>query len=255
VLARIGGLDTHYTLEGEGPTVALLHGWGMSGQSLEPLAAVLRPEFQVLTPDLPGFGWSDPPPAAWGSAEYAAHVLGLLDRLGIQRPAVLGHSNGGRVAIRLALQAPGRVGRLVLVASAGVRRRRGPRDHARLAVTRLLKGLAALPGLARLARPLGARWAARVGSRDYKAAGRMRPTLVRLVNEDLAPLLPEIQAPTLLLWGDRDEEVRREAVLTMASRIRGARLLVFPGAGHFPFLDAPARCAEAVIGFLREGAA
>jgi pimeloyl-ACP methyl ester carboxylesterase len=255
VLARIQGLDTYYTLEGSGPSVVLLHGWGASSQTLQAPAAALAAEFRVLTPDLPGFGWSDAPPAAWGSGEYADHVRALLDALGIGRAALLGHSNGGRVAVRLAARMPERVERLVLVASAGLRRRRRPRDYARLAVTKALKGLAGVPLVGGLGRPLLRRWAERVGSRDYKAAGRMRPTLVRLVNEDLAPMLPDIQAPTLLLWGDQDQEVRREAVLTMASRIKDARLLVFPGAGHFPFLDAPERFAQALLGFLREGRA
>ncbi|MFB3818279.1 MAG: alpha/beta fold hydrolase [Candidatus Methylomirabilales bacterium] len=255
MLAHIQGLDTYYTLEGSGPPVVLLHGWGASSQSLQGPAAALAAEFRVLSADLPGFGWSDPPPAAWGTVEYADHLRALLDGLGLGRAALLGHSFGGRVAIQLAARTPERVERLVLVASAGVRRRRRPRDYARLGVTKLVKALAALPLVGRLGRPLQQRWAERVGSRDYKAAGRMRPTLVRVVNEDLAPLLPDIQAPTLLLWGDQDEEVRREAVLTMASRIAGARLLVFPGAGHFPFLDAPERFLEALRGFLREGRA
>lgn len=255
MLAHIQGLDTYYTLEGSGPAVVLLHGWGASSQSLQAPAAALAAEFRVLTVDLPGFGWSDPPPVAWGSSEYADHVRAVLDAQGIGRAALLGHSFGGRVAIQIAARTPERVERLVLVASAGLRRRRRPRDYARLGVTKVLKGLAGLPVVGGLGRPLLRRWAERVGSRDYKAAGRMRPTLVRLVNEDLAPMLQEIPVPTLLLWGDQDQEVPREAVLTMASRIKGARLLVFPGAGHFPFLDAPERFAEALRGFLREGRA
>jgi pimeloyl-ACP methyl ester carboxylesterase len=253
VLARIGGLDTYYTLQGAGRPVVLLHGWGTSSQSLLGVAAGLAAEFRVLAVDLPGFGWSDPPPAAWGSAEYAVHVDRLLDETGLGPAAVLGHSFGGRVAIRLAASRPERVVRLVLVAAAGIRRARRPRDYARLGVTKLLNGCLRLPVLGRLARPAAARWRERVGSRDYKAAGRMRPTLVRLVNEDLAPLLPQIAAPTLILWGDRDEEVGKAAVLTMGSMIRGARLLVFPDAGHFPFQDQPEPFGKALESFLREG--
>jgi pimeloyl-ACP methyl ester carboxylesterase len=253
VLARISGLETHYTLEGEGPAVVLLHGWGTSSQSLRGVAAALGAEFRVLVVDQPGFGWSDPPPEAWGSRDYADHLARLLDQVRLPRAAVLGHSFGGRVAIQLAAGAPERVSRLVLVASAGVRPPRGGRYYARLAVTKLAKSAATLPLLGRLARPLYAGWRERVGSRDYRAAGRMRPTLVRLVNEDLTPVLPLVQAPTLILWGDADREVGRTAVLTMASTIPCARMLVFPGAGHFPFEDEPARFHAALIGFLREG--
>lgn len=255
MLARIAGLDTYYTLEGSGRTVVLLHGWGTSSQSLQGVASALAPGFRVLAPDLPGFGWSDPPPEAWGSAEYAEHVGRLLDEVAPGPVALLGHSNGGRVALRLAAAQPGRVTRLVLVASAGIRPRRGARYHALVGVTKLLKGVARVPGLGRLGGRLSVRWRERIGSRDYKAAGRMRPTLVRLVNEDLSPVLAAIQAPTLILWGDQDREVGRAAVLAMASGIGGARLQVFPGAGHFPLEDQPQPFYRALEGFLREGQA
>ena len=93
----------------------------------------------------------------------------------------------------------------------------------------------------------------RFGSRDYRAAGKMRPTLVKVVNEDLTPLLPAVQAPTLILWGDQDQEVPRSAMEIMAARIPRARLVVFEGAGHFPFLDMPEEFCETVKGFLRAG--
>jgi pimeloyl-ACP methyl ester carboxylesterase len=81
----------------------------------------------------------------------------------------------------------------------------------------------------------------------------MRPTLVKLVNEDLTPVLPAIQAPTLILWGDRDQEVPRSAMETMATKIPQSRLVVYSGAGHFPFLDAPEEFCRTVRGFLQAG--
>lgn len=81
----------------------------------------------------------------------------------------------------------------------------------------------------------------------------MRPTLVKLVNEDLTGLLPRIQAPTLILWGSRDEEVPRSAMETMHARIPQSRLVVLEGAGHFPFLDAPEECCRRLRDFLQEG--
>ena len=72
-----------------------------------------------------------------------------------------------------------------------------------------------------------------------------------MVNEDLTPALTSVQAPTLLLWGDKDQEVRRPAVEVMAARIPRARLRVFVGAGHFPFQDAPDAFCRAVQEFLQ----
>jgi len=173
--------------------------------------------------------------------------------MGIAQAAFVGHSFGGRIAISLAARQPSRVSRLALVASAGIRPQRGARYHLKVTTTKLLARLAALPGCGRLGERLLARWRDRVGSRDYRAAGRMRSTLVKVVNEDLTATLPMVRASTLLLWGDQDREVGRHAMEVMAAQIPRARLVVFPGIGHFPFQDAPELFLRHLTGFLRGG--
>src|SRR5205814_400149 len=103
------------------PPAILLHGWGCEGASLHPLATHLAQRFRTITPDLPGFGGTTPPPDDWGVPEYASWTLQLLDKLGIGRALLLGHSNGGRIAIYLAATQPAIVDRLILVDSAGIR--------------------------------------------------------------------------------------------------------------------------------------
>ncbi len=253
MLKRINDLETYYAVEGQGAPVVLLHGWGTSSQSLTPLCGALATSFHVLAVDLPGFGWSQPPPSAWGSQEYAGHILRLMRETGIDRAALVGHSFGGHVAIALAAAEPSRVSRLVLVASAGIRRSRGAGYYLRVATAKLVKRFFTLPGWGATGQRIIAKVSGRVGSRDYRAAGTMRPTLVKLVNEDLTPVLPAIQAPTLILWGDRDQEVPRSAMETMATKIPQSRLVVYSGAGHFPFLDAPEEFGRTVRGFLQAG--
>jgi pimeloyl-ACP methyl ester carboxylesterase len=253
VLARINGLETYYTLGGRGDPVVLLHGWGASSQSLAPLSEALASSFRVLVVDLPGFGWSQAPPTAWGTSEYGGHVARLLRDLGIERAALVGHSFGGRIAIRLAAAEAGRVSRLVLVASAGIRPRRRAGYYARVATAKLVKGVFSLPLWGASGARIIARVSGRMGSRDYRAAGRMRPTLVKVVNEDLTPVLPAIRVPTLLLWGDQDQEVGRRAMEIMAAGIPGSRLVVIGGAGHFPFLDAPEEVCRRMTDFLQQG--
>ncbi len=248
VLLRINGLETYFTLDGQGDPVILLHGWGATSQSLAPLSGALTDSFRVLAVDLPGFGWSPAPPGAWGTTDYAGHVERLMQGVGIGRAAFLGHSFGGRIAIRLAAQQPALVSRLVLVASAGIRPPRRAGYRVRVAAAKLARWFFSLPGWGATGQRMVSRVSSRFGSRDYRAAGPMRPTLVKLVNEDLTPLLPAIQAPTLILWGDRDQEVPRCAMEIMAAKIPHARLVVFEGAGHFPFLDVP----EIFCGALKE---
>jgi pimeloyl-ACP methyl ester carboxylesterase len=253
VLARIDGLETYFTLEGRGHPVVLLHGWGASSQSLAPLCGALANVFRVLAVDLPGFGWSPAPPTAWGTPEYTGHVERLMQAMGMDRAALVGHSFGGRIAIRLAAGHPARVSRLVLVASAGIRPRRRSGYYVRVAAAKLVKRVFSLPVWGATGQRIISKVSGRMGSRDYRAAGQMRPTLVKVVNEDLTRMLPAIQAPTLILWGDRDQEVSRGAMETMAARIPGSRLVVFGGAGHFPFLDAPEEFGRTVTAFLRQG--
>ncbi len=253
MLLRIDGLETYFTLEGQGDPLVLLHGWGASSRSLAPLCGALADSFRVLSVDLPGFGWSPAPPVAWGVADYAEHVERLMQETGIAVAALVGHSFGGRIAITLAATQPARVSRLVLVAGAGIRPRRRAGYYVRVGAVKLARWVFSLPGWGATGQRLISKMSGRFGSRDYRAAGPMRPTLVKVVNEDLTPLLSAIQAPTLILWGDRDQEVPRSAMEIMAAKIPHARQIVFEGAGHFPFLDMPEKFLETVKEFLRAG--
>ncbi|HSD51538.1 MAG TPA: alpha/beta hydrolase, partial [Candidatus Methylomirabilis sp.] len=156
-------------------------------------------------------------------------------------------------AIALAAAEPSRISRLVLVAGAGIRPPRGAGYYLRVVSGKLVKRFFSLPGWGATGQRIIAKVSGRVGSRDYQAAGTMRPTLVKLVNEDLTPILSTIRAPTLILWGDRDQEVPRSAMETMATKIPQSRLVVFSGAGHFPFLDAPEEFCRTVREFLQAG--
>lgn len=229
---------------GRRPPVVLLHGWGASLDAVASIQQALTAEHRVLAFDLPGFGQSDPPPAAWASADYAALLERALDRLGLDRVHLIGHSRGGAIAIVLAASRPSLVERLVLVDSAGLRPARGPRYRARVAAYKVARRF--------VRRRAAADWLSRrFGSADYRSAGRLRSTLVRLVNEDLRPLLPRVAAPTLLIWGDQDEETPLRDAAIMEQEITDAGLVVFPGAGHFAYADDPGRFAAIVGHFLK----
>ncbi|MEA2476346.1 MAG: hypothetical protein QOC87_545, partial [Actinomycetota bacterium] len=89
-----------------------------------------------------------------------------------------------------------------------------------------------------------------IASSDYLQAGPMRPILVRVVNEDLADLLPDIGAPTLIVWGSLDDAVPLSHAHAMEESIPDAGLVVFEGAGHFPYLEQPDRFCRIVRHFL-----
>jgi pimeloyl-ACP methyl ester carboxylesterase len=242
------GLRTRYLVRGAGPPVLVLHGWGASIETVYPIVTGLSPVATVYALDLPGFGHSDLPPQPWGVEDYQAFVAAFMDALSIDRPAIVGHSNGGRIAISMAATEPSRASKLVLVDSAGIRPRRTLRWYRRVGMAKVGKYAARLLGPP--GERLQARLVGRAASADYLAAGPMRPTLVRLVNADLRPRMPAIGVPTLLVWGSSDDDTPLSAAREMERLIPDAGLVVLEGAGHYSYLDQPARFARIVSHFV-----
>jgi pimeloyl-ACP methyl ester carboxylesterase len=247
------GLRTRYLLRGSGSPVLVLHGWGASIETVYPIVTGLEPVASVCALDLPGFGQTEPPPQPWGVEDYQAFTAAFMDALAIERPTIVGHSNGGRIAIRMAATEPARTRRLVLVDSAGIRPKRTLRYYRRVGMAKVGKYAARYLGAP--GERLRARIVGRVASSDYAAAGEMRPTLVRLVNSDLREWLPRISVPTLLVWGAEDTDTPLADGRLMEQLIPDAGLVVLDGAGHYSYLDQPARFARIVAHFVAPPAA
>jgi pimeloyl-ACP methyl ester carboxylesterase len=253
MFVQIEGRKVYYETVGGGRPVLLLHGWGVDSSNLRPISGFVRDALHArpIAPDLPGFGLSDAPAEAYGVSDYVRVVAALLDGLRLPSVDVLAHSFGGRVAIKLAAAHPQRVRKLVLVDSAGIRPPRTAAYSLRVRHARLVRSLARIvPGPA--GRRLREHLQSNLGSADYRAAGALRPTFVRVVNEDLTPCLREIGCPTLLVWGAADDATPLSSAAIMREQIPGARLVVLRGAGHFCWQDDWAGFASAVAPFLGE---
>ncbi len=232
----------------------LLHGWGLTGESLMPLARQLCAHGTCWVPDLPGFGKTPMLAEGAGSAEYADALLRqpvIADARGAGREIVLvGHSFGGRLALRAAAAEPEAISVLVLIAGAGLKKSRGPVFRARSAVLkatgRVLRHMDRLAGTT-----LFARYARRVGSADYRRAGPLRATLVAVVNEDLAPIAAEVRQPALLLYGREDTETPPTFGERFAALMPDGELVVLDGFGHLDILGAGAfQSAHRILTFL-----
>jgi pimeloyl-ACP methyl ester carboxylesterase len=233
--------------EGDLP-VLVLHGWGAHLEAIEPIVAALEGETRVLALDLPGFGQSDPPPEPWDADAYMRFVLRFLDELGVRRVHAVGHSHGGRVAICMAAEQPGRVGRLLLVDAAGVPPKRGMKYRAKVSVAKAGK-VAGKVGASGLQDKLRAR----VASTDYlNASEDMRATFRLVIGQDITDRLPRIKATTLLVWGDQDDDTPLWMAHRMEELIPDAGLAVFEGAGHYSYADDPARFRSVARLFLCE---
>src|SRR5690606_27406680 len=105
----VDGVRLHYTDEGQGPVVVLIHGFGSSLEIWHQVIPALRGQHRVVAIDLKGFGWSSRPEGNYSPTEQARLVLLAMDALGVEKADVVGHSWGASVSLALALQAPARV--------------------------------------------------------------------------------------------------------------------------------------------------
>ena len=240
----------HYTVSGSGADVVLLHGWGCSIDIWKGVIADLERGFRVWAIDFPGFGASPAPKEVWGMEEYTANFEEFIKAAGIENPILVGHSFGGRVAIRYA--ARNSVSKIVLVDAAGVKPRRSIGYYVKVYSFKLMKKvLPLLIGPVR-AEKIIERRRSKSGSSDYNAlSGTMRGTFVKVVNEDLKKFMPSIAAPTLLVWGDRDTATPISDARIMEKRIPDAGLVVFKGAGHYSFLERATEFSIVINNFLR----
>jgi pimeloyl-ACP methyl ester carboxylesterase len=223
------------------PRILALHGWARTHRDFDGVLRAAPRPLDTVALDLPGFGSSPPPPTAWGSHDYAAAVLPVLEEMAPD-VVVLGHSMGGRVALQLAALAPERVRALVLTGVPlplqGDARVAAPRGF------RLIRRLRRL-GLLSEDRLEAARQ--RHGSADYRAAsGVMRDTLVRVVAERYDEVLSAVGCPVTMVWGDDDTAAPLAMAHAAEARLGAARLVVCPGAGHLTPLSVPEVLAQAV---------
>ncbi len=270
---RLHGHTFSYRMAGSGPALVLLHGVTCSSETWNEVIPVLARHFTVIAPDLLGHGQSAKPVTEYSSGAYACSVRDLLLELGHTRVTLVGHSLGGGVAMQFSYQFPEMTERLVLMSSGGL----GRELHAILRLAAIPGAGAVLPWLcsSRLRGVVdsGARLLGRTGLRASTDAREVWRGLGTLGDADtrraflhtmrtvvdvggqrasaVDRLYLAAQMPTLIVWGDNDRIIPVTHAETAHAAIDGSRLDVFPGAGHFPYLDDPARFVSVLLDFIR----
>ena len=244
-------VQLHYTDCGEGHPLLLLHGWGCNTTTFSAIRPFLEARFRVLTLDFAGFGQSDEPHEVWGVEEYTRSVEALTKAEGIENPILIGHSFGGRVSIVYASR--NKAQKVILVDAAGVKPRRSLSYYRKVYTFKLLKRILPLVvGRKRAEAMIDAR-RSKAGSSDYnQATPMMRAILSKCVNEDLCHLMPKIEAPTLLFWGEKDTATPLADAKRMEKLIPDAGLVTVAGAGHFSFLENTPLFLRVVESFLQK---
>lgn len=237
MLLNIDGVNVSYKKQGSGKRVVLLHGWGGCADSFLPVFNYLSLKFEVYAIDFPGFGESDSPPEPWDVTNYKDMLHRFFDLLNIEKAMIIGHSFGGRVAILFSASNPSYVEKIVLVDSAGIIPKRTFKYYIRVYKFKLMKKTFMLLSSNGNKEERLEKFYNKYGSNDYKQAGCLRQTFVKVINQDLRIYLPQIKAPTLLIWGEDDKDTPLYFGKIMEKEISDAGLVVFKGAGHFSYLD------------------
>lgn len=221
----VGKNNVNYIQYGEGKDIVLLHGWGQNIEMMKPLGDRIKNK-RITIIDFPGFGETDEPETDWNIDNYVECLKDVINELNIEEPILIGHSFGGRVAIKYASKYS--VKRLILFGSPCVRREYKSKKE------EILKKLKKLP----LMDKFGEYMKKYIGSTDYRNASPvMRNTLVNVVNENLEEDAKKIEVPTLLVWGSLDEAAPIEDAKELEKLLKDAGLVVIDGCTHYAYLE------------------
>lgn len=210
--------------------MVLLHGWGQSSELMMPIFEYFKQNYRVINIDFPGFGHSDDLKTAWGVGDYTDFLYRFLTELGIENPILVAHSFGARVALLFASKYQTK--QLVLTGAAGIKPRLSLATKSKIRAYKMAKKIVALPGLKKYEDKVKRYF----GSEDYKnTSGYKRQSFVKIVNEDLTPILSKILAPTLLIWGDQDDSTPLWMGQLMEKLIPDSGLVIFEDDDHYAY--------------------
>ena len=214
--------------------VVFLHGWGADRNSflwVEPYFD----ECSKIFVDFPGFGKSFEPEKSWNVESYAVALKKLIDEFEVAELILVGHSFGGRVAIKFAsmFQKEYLKMKICLVDSAGILPKRGIDYWWKVWRYKNLKRKA-------IGNPSLKSKLEKFGSTDYKnLSDVMKQVFVNVVNEDLSNLAKLVQVETILIWGEKDKDTKPWMAKKLNKLIKNSKLFVLKNAGHFSFADKP----------------
>jgi 3-oxoadipate enol-lactonase len=243
------GINIAYERRGTGVPLVLLHGYPLDHSIWEPLVLLLENDFDLIMPDLRGFGGSDSVSKPYGMAEMAEDISLLLDRLGIWQAAVAGHSMGGYVALACARTHPQRVTGLSLVASQVLpdvpEKKAGRYQEAEEILKNGVREVAeGMPAKLTVSPDLQA-WlrALILSQRPLGLAGALKAMAER---PDSSALLPGADFPVVLIHGEADLLIPVERARRAKVAVPRAYLAEIPRVGHMPMMEAPQATADAL---------
>lgn len=222
----------YFEKTGSGNPIILLHGWAASSTIFESITNILKTKYTIYVIDLPGFGKSEEPDKPYNLDDYVDLLYQFIIDLDIYNPILLGHSFGGRIAIKFASLY--NVSKLILVDSAGLKQKNFIKTKTKILLYKLKKKYYKITKNVIKYNDL----LINSGSTDYKEASViMKKILVNVTNEYLDKYLKDITCDTLIIWGKKDDVTPYYNAVKLKKKIKNAGLVTLEGVGHFPFIE------------------
>lgn len=246
----VNELLTNYSIQGKGSkTIVLLHGWGDNLKTFDELSSKLAQSFQIIRLDLPGFGQTQTPDKAWSLKDYALFVRSFMKKVGEHKPyAIIGHSNGGAIAIKIISADLIKPNKLILLSSSGIR----STNKTQKKMIRIIAKTGKLP-----VKLLPTKYQNIIKQKTYKAIGsdafvaeNLHETFKKVVSEDMLEDTAKIKIPTLLIYGSNDEATPPAYGEIYERAIAGSKLKIIPNTGHFIHHDASQVVYDEIYEFL-----
>lgn len=243
---------TNYQKIGDGKKVLIfLPGWGDSAQTFAQLVGKLSSGYTILILDLPGFGGTQAADEAWNLDDYGNFIVSWLKKIGVNDIyALIGHSNGGGIAIRSIARGILKPQKLILMASAGVRNTHKIRKF-------LLKTVAKTGKIITMPIPVQAR--KNIRSKLYSGLGsdaglypQMEGTFRKVISQDVQADASSIKIPTLLIYGSLDKSTPLSYGKIFHKQIDGSDLKIVDGAGHYLHQEKTEEVANLLNDFLKD---
>lgn len=240
-----------YSIVGSGPNVFMLHGWGQDMQCFNDICTSLSKKYTVIRFDFPGFGGSSIPKIDWSIDDYANITKSFLEKIKVDKLyAVIGHSFGGRVIFKgFDILKPQKV---ILIGSAGIKPKPSNQKILLKMIAKTGKIFTNLPLINKHQSKIKQKFYKKIGSSDYINSNQLKGTFLNVINKDLTEYISKIDVPTLLIWGDNDNETPVNDAIKMNEMIKNSQLITYPGAGHFVFQERSVQVIKNIEDFLND---
>lgn len=248
----IDNLKVNYKIAGSGPAILILHGWGGSSDSWIKIINILEKEFLVVCPDFPGFGKSQPPLFSWNLDDFVSWLKKFIENINLKNFFLLGHSFGGRVAIKFSIYYPEKIKKLILISSAGIRTEKDFKTKIIFFLSKIGNSIFSPMPLNRFKDGARNFFYLFLRNKDYpKAKGIMKETMKKIIEEDLLPLLSQIKTKTILIWGEKDKIIPLKYAKIFKEEIKNSQLILMPKIGHSPHLENSEKLSEIILKTLK----